>query len=187
MPVTYAPGPLIYDTMGHYTLFLAGSIEMGLAEDWQEDACRILGEAFQIYNPRRKDWNNNWGDNSPELYRQIVWEQERIMSSDIVLFYFDPKTKSPVTLLELGQCLVVPNKKIVVVCPDGFWKKANVVITCEKYGVPVSNDLDSSLNDLFMIGMNKLISEANRLNKLRDDYYNNGLVKERRIAIEQKS
>jgi hypothetical protein len=187
MPVSYAPEPLVHDTVGYHTLFLAGSIEMGLAQDWQKDACRILGEAFQIYNPRRKDWDNKWNHDSAELYRQITWEQERIMSSDIVLFYFDPETKSPVTLLELGQCLEVDDKSIIVVCPDGFWKKTNVVLTCERYGVPVSNYLDKTLNDLFMVGMNRLITNTNRLNRLKDEYYNNQLVIEGRANFEQKS
>jgi hypothetical protein len=40
---------------------------------------------------------------------------------------------SPVTLLEMG--LHARSKKLVVCCPDGFWRKGNVDIVCERYGI----------------------------------------------------
>ena len=47
--------------------------------------------------------------------------------------YFDPKTKSPISLLELG--LFSRSDKLMVICPDGFWRKGNVDIVCEKYNI----------------------------------------------------
>jgi hypothetical protein len=47
--------------------------------------------------------------------------------------YFDPNTQSPISLLELG--LHARDGKLIVLCPEGFWRKGNVDIVCEKYGV----------------------------------------------------
>lgn len=47
--------------------------------------------------------------------------------------YFDPNTQSPISLLELG--LHARGGKLIVLCPEGFWRKGNVDIVCEKYNV----------------------------------------------------
>ncbi len=49
--------------------------------------------------------------------------------------YFDPDTKSPITLLELG--LIVRDKptRLIVYCPEGFYRKGNVDIICRKYKI----------------------------------------------------
>ncbi len=47
--------------------------------------------------------------------------------------YFDPDGKAPISLLELG--LHARGGKMVVCCPEGFWRKGNVEIVCERYGV----------------------------------------------------
>jgi hypothetical protein len=41
---------------------LAGSIEMGKAEDWQQKVSKELSEfdEINILNPRRDDWDNSW-------------------------------------------------------------------------------------------------------------------------------
>jgi hypothetical protein len=39
-------------------IFLAGSIEQGVAEDWQKQVTAALnGLNYCLYNPRRPDWN----------------------------------------------------------------------------------------------------------------------------------
>ena len=47
--------------------------------------------------------------------------------------YFDPNTKSPVSLLELG--LYAHTGKLRVCCPDGFWRKGNVDVICARFGI----------------------------------------------------
>ena len=43
-------------------LFLAGSIEQGVADDWQTRVIRALETTtVTIYNPRRPDWDASWG------------------------------------------------------------------------------------------------------------------------------
>jgi hypothetical protein len=31
--------------------------------------------------------------------------------------------------------------KLIVCCPPGFWRQGNVAIVCERYGVPMVDDL----------------------------------------------
>ena len=99
-------------------VFLAGSIEMGAAEPWQarlENALSPL--AGTLLNPRRDDWDASWVqsiENAP-FREQVEWELRGLRSADIVAIYFDPATKSPITLLELG--LVAERHTVLVCCP----------------------------------------------------------------------
>jgi len=39
-------------------VFLAGSIEMGKAEDWQSEMTKFFNELdWGVFNPRRDDWD----------------------------------------------------------------------------------------------------------------------------------
>ena len=53
----------------------------------------------------------------------------------LIAMYFDPQTKAPITLLELG--LLARSGKLVVCCPTGFWRKGNVEIVCQRFRVPM--------------------------------------------------
>ena len=122
-------------------LFLAGSIEQGVADDWQTRVIRALETTTAtIYNPRRPDWDASWvqrADN-PQFREQVEWELRAMERVDRILLYFDPATKSPISLLELGLF----HAKMVVCCPEGFWRKGNVDIVCERYSVPTVRTLD---------------------------------------------
>lgn len=130
----------------HYKkIFLAGSIEMGKAEPWQERlAEEFRNEDAVFFNPRRDDWDSSWTqDPTPgtKFHEQVSWELEKIKESDVIIFYFDPNTQSPITLLELGHCLG-SKRSIIVCCPDGYFRKGNVVITCALNNVPVLNSFE---------------------------------------------
>ena len=139
------------------SVFLAGSIEMGIASDWQQQ----FTEAFQssvststsseatindeqssllILNPRREAWDSSWEQSidNPQFRNQVEWELDALESSDIIVMYLVPDTKSPISLLELG--LFAKSGKMICCCPDGFWRKGNVDVVCEKYGVEVVSD-----------------------------------------------
>jgi hypothetical protein len=60
--------------------------------------------------------------------------------------YFHPETKAPISLLELG--LHAASGKIIVVCPDGFWRKGNVEIVCTRYNIPMFNSLEDGMGAL---------------------------------------
>jgi hypothetical protein len=119
-----------------FSVFLAGSIELGSAENWQtflEE--KLSGIDILILNPRRDDWDASWlqRKTNPKFREQVEWELTAMEQANIIAMYFEPNTKSPVSLLELG--LFARSGKMVVCCPEGFWRKGNVDIVCEKYAV----------------------------------------------------
>lgn len=108
------------------TVFLAGSIEMGVAEDWQtivSNKMKELEMPITIFNPRRDSWDSSWEqrESNPQFNQQVNWEMDRLNECDIILMYFSPGTKSPISLLELG--LHADSRKMIVCCPDEFWRK----------------------------------------------------------------
>ena len=135
------------------TIFLAGSIEQGRAENWQKYCTDTLSADFNILNPRRDNWNPDLNQDIQEhvFYQQVTWELDSLESSDYVLMYLEPGTKSPISLMELG--LMVKTGKMVVVCPDGFWRKGNVDILCHRYNVPQFDTLDEAIS--YVIGLKK--------------------------------
>lgn len=127
------------------SVFLAGSIDMGQAVDWQQLLCEKLTAAnWQgcVLNPRRPDWDNTWEqsiENEP-FRHQVEWELEGLEQATLIVFYFAPESKAPITLLELG--LHARTGKCIVCCVEGFWRKGNVDIVCQKYQIPQVNQLD---------------------------------------------
>ena len=148
MRVIYPP-EIYIKSPGKLSIFLAGSIEMGLAEEWQNKVIEALSKFdIDILNPRRVDWDSSWEqsiDNKPFL-EQVTWELDNLEQADLILFYFAENTKSPVSLLELGRFSTTG--KVICCCPAGFWRKGNVDIVCERYHSPVYEDLDDLIDML---------------------------------------
>ncbi|WP_428267960.1 nucleoside 2-deoxyribosyltransferase domain-containing protein [Haliangium sp.] len=137
--------PAALDGCAAPSVFLAGSIEMGTAEQWQARAERALSDLDDVYmlNPRRDDWDPSWVQSmSNELFcEQVEWELSGLERADVVAVYFAPDTRAPVTLLELG--LFANSGKLVVLCPDGYWRKGNVDIVCRRYDIERVDDFDA--------------------------------------------
>src|SRR3990170_7302602 len=126
-------------------VFLAGSIEMGAAENWQQRVERmLLGVDVVVLNPRRDNWDSSWEQSidNPQFKEQVTWELRAMDSADMIAMNFCADTKSPITLLELGLHTRAGN--LIVHCPEGFWRKGNVDIVCWWYGV----ERAESINDL---------------------------------------
>jgi hypothetical protein len=126
------------------SLFLAGSIEMGAASPWQDAVIAALADRdVTILNPRRPDWDASWRQSidDPQFRAQVEWELDGLERADRIAMYFDPATRAPITLCELG--LHARGGRVVVACPDGFWRKGNVEVVCVRYGVPMVADLDA--------------------------------------------
>lgn len=146
MNIIKPPESLCTNNPSIRSVFLAGSIEMGKAENWQT---KILNypylEGLNIYNPRRDDWDSTWKQEyeNPQFYQQVNWELNALDKADRILFYFAPNTKSPISLLELG--LHANTGKCIVCCPKEFWRRGNVEIVCEKYNIPLYEHLEELL------------------------------------------
>jgi hypothetical protein len=141
MKMLKPPTPI--ELQGKRSVFLAGSIEMGRAVDWQMEIGRALDDLdVVVLNPRRDAWDASWVQSidNPEFRGQVEWELVGQECADVVAFYFAPDTKAPITLLELG--LAARSGKAVVACPDGFWRKGNVDITCARYGATLVAGLE---------------------------------------------
>ena len=143
--------------MGFKHIFLAGSIEMGTAENWQDRLTNRLKNEYDkknivILNPRRDDWDSSWEQdkNNPKFFEQVTWELDSLEGVDIIPMYFDENTKSPITLLELGlfadRYSSATDQKIIVYCPKGFWRKGNVDIVCSRYGIQVFENEETWFN-----------------------------------------
>lgn len=135
-------------------VFLAGSIEQGSAENWQTrivDHLKTIEtpNELEIFNPRRDNWDSSW-PNDPhfdEFRNQVLWELEHISLSDVVFFWFDPNTKSPISLLELGIVLT-SEKHVIIYCPKEFYRYGNVEITASTFGEPVFTDPEQAIDRL---------------------------------------
>lgn len=143
------------------TIFLAGSIEQGKAEPWQEEMSKFFAAMdHHVFNPRREEWDSSWehSPQNPQFYQQVMWEQTALEQADFVFFYFDPNTKSPITLLELGQCLG-SRKRTFVVCPEGYWRRGNVQMMCDLYAVRFFDSLTSFKEKVLKESLNIKIEE----------------------------
>ena|SRR3990167_7829192 len=130
-------------------LFLAGSIEMGVAENWQEKVVRLLKDTdWILFNPRRSDWDSSWVQSidNPQFREQVGWELEALTLADKIILYFDPNTKSSISLLELG--LFAKSDKMIVICPEGFWRKGNVDIVCHRYAIKQAKTIEEAMTYL---------------------------------------
>ena len=117
---------------------------MGTAEDWQT---RLIAELADydgiILNPRRENWDASWVQSihNPKFKEQVNWELDALGCASVVVFYFDPTTKSPITLMELGLA-AASGSDVIVCCPDGFWRKGNVEIICDRFNLSLCNTFD---------------------------------------------
>jgi hypothetical protein len=145
MKIIKAPNPI--GSREGICLFLAGSIEQDTAEHWQTRLIKYLekskfSEKITIFNPRRDDWDSSWEEQkeNKKFNEQVTWELEAMERADLIPMYFDPNTKSPISLLELG--LNARSGKLIVHCPRKFWKKGNVDMVADKYDFPVFENKD---------------------------------------------
>ncbi len=146
--VIKAPGKIPADDR-RLKVFLGGTIDMGTAENWQQKVGeQLAGQEVILLNPRRDDWNRDWKPvaDEPNFREQVEWELNALEASDYIIMYLIPGSQSPISLLELG--LHARTGKLMVICPDGFWRKGNVDIVSEKYHINTYNNLDEVIDEI---------------------------------------
>ena len=127
------------------TVFLAGTIDMGNSENWQKKTIQTLDKTLInciVYNPRR----DTCPSGNTEFERQVNWEQDMLEDSDIIFMYIAGTSKSPITLLELGEFLT--SGRLIVVCEEDFYRYGNVRIMCERFNVPLFNSYEEGVEKL---------------------------------------
>ena len=129
------------------SIFLAGTIDNGNSFNWQETIIEALKDVdIKIYNPRRLDWDSTWEnvESNPQFNQQVSWEMTCLEKSDLILMYFAPNSISPISLLEFGLFY----NKMIVCCPDGFWRRGNVDIVCRRYNIPKVNNIQEMIDEV---------------------------------------
>lgn len=135
-----------------YKIFLAGTIEMGTSHDWQSDVINHFNKKnnkkFTIFNPRRVHWDSSWEQSfeAPNFFQQVSWEMDAMDKADIIIMNLLPESKSPISLLELG--LYAKSGKLIVSCPEGFYRRGNVQMVCNKYNIPLYSSIKELLYEL---------------------------------------
>lgn len=139
------------------SIFLAGSIEMGKAVNWQKEfieKTQKLKKAksrieWHICNPRRDDWDNKWKQSieNPHFYQQVQWELTYLEKCYYKVFYFAANTLSPITLLELGT-FHKENNVYVCASPD-YLRFGNIEVFTNRYNVPLHSSLDEVISKIF--------------------------------------
>jgi hypothetical protein len=168
MKVIYAPSEI--DLGSESLVFLAGSIEMGKAKEWQNEFVEIMEgvltrkqiqKRLLILNPRRKDWDSSWVQEKEnvQFHQQVSWELTALELADYIVFFLQAGTVSPVSLLELG--LYARSGKILVVCENGFHRKGNVDIVCERYKIPQC--------ETFAVAANMIVENLGKQKNLNND------------------
>jgi hypothetical protein len=132
-------------------VFLAGSIDMGTADNWQPKVTEMLQDCEDIgyvFNPRRLDFCVEAEQSITNAYfkEQVEWELDHLDKADIVFLYLDPASKAPISLLELGY--MAKTKKLIVCCPEGFWRKGNIEVVCAREEIPLFTDLQEAVDAL---------------------------------------
>jgi hypothetical protein len=139
-----------------YSIFLAGSINQNKATDWQKKVVKALGKyKVTLFNPRRDNWDGDLEQviTNPVFKGQVVWELDGQDDCDLIIMYFDKEGESPITLLELG--LYASSGKLVVCCEEGFWRKGNVDIVCERFKITQAKTLDELISIVEMKYLSK--------------------------------
>lgn len=140
MRVLEPPSP-IDAAPGERVVFLVGSIDQGAADDWQARLIAALADVDgAALNPRRAAWDASWRQSidEPRFREQVTWELDGLERADVIAMWFAPASRAPITLLELGLC--ARGGRLLVGCPDGFWRKGNVEVVCARFGVPLLAD-----------------------------------------------
>lgn len=150
MKVIKAPEEFDPLTETGISIFLAGSIEMNKADNWQARVEERFSkyENVTLLNPRRDDWDitQKPSADNPYFEEQVIWEMENLSAVSYIFMYFDPNTISPISLLELGaHC---EDGKMLVCCPDGYFRKGNVEIFCDYHLILFYDNLSDALDYL---------------------------------------
>ena len=132
-------------------VFLAGSLETGETGDWQARVTsRLSNLPISILNPRGDNLDPGWEQvaTDEQISEQVKWELDYIARADVIAMYFDPGTKASTALLEFGMC--AGGRKMIVGCPQNFYRRGNVEIVCERKGIIIVDSFNEFVESIIV-------------------------------------
>ncbi|KAI0548346.1 hypothetical protein F4679DRAFT_321190 [Xylaria curta] len=129
---------------GTKSVFLAGTTTAVGNVDWREQlSASLSGYPITVFNPNRPDWDSTWREdiNFDPFREQVSWELDKQEKADLVVVYFHPATQAPISLLEFG--LSAHTGKVIAIAPEGYSKRGNVQIVCQKFGIEFLDNIDT--------------------------------------------
>lgn len=135
--------PQQIETRGLPSVFLAGTIDMGNSENWQDIFVKEFANyKIDIYNPRRTHWDSSLQQDfsNSQFYQQVYWELNALEKADYIVLNLLNNSKSPISLLELG--LFAKSRKLLVCCPDALYRSGNIQIVCDKFDIPLFRNIE---------------------------------------------
>ena len=127
-------------------VFLAGAIDQGRAEPWQDVVMQHLQHRpGTVLNPRREAWDATWRQDldDPRFAEQVTWELDALEAADAILCWLPAGSQAPISLMELG--LHARRGRLVVGCPAGFHRHGNVDAVCRRWNIPMAASLPEAL------------------------------------------
>ena len=82
---------------------------------------------------------------NPQFREHVEWELDYLDRADVIAMFFDKNGISPISLLELG--LYALSRKMVVCCPKGYWRRGNVQIICNRFGIQLVENLEEFIGE----------------------------------------
>ena len=125
---------------------------MGASENWQEqfaDRFRGYDDDLVLLNPRRLDWDSSWAQSpvrGTPFYAQVNWEFDHQDLATLCVYYFAPRSASPITLLELGCYGSQDPKNVIVACSPEYYRYGNVTMFCERNNIEQVGDLEALID-----------------------------------------
>ncbi|KAG9242628.1 hypothetical protein BJ878DRAFT_159774 [Calycina marina] len=145
--VVNAPKPYTPQA-GEKSIFLAGTVDYAAVDSglptWRETITTSLSHLpITVYNPHRRVWDFKEDINDPRFVEQTTWEMDMMdRATVVILFIHDREEKAPVSLLELGLGARKGKGNMVVRCPEGFWRRGNVQVVCQRFGIPMVESVE---------------------------------------------
>lgn len=125
-------------------VFLAGSIDLNLDGNWRQEVTDQVGDKVHFIDPTISGHD---AMDDLQMENHINWELDMLNLADKVFLNFLPESKSPISLIELG--MYARTSKLIVVCPNAFFKSRYIKTLCKKYKIPLFTTVDTAIRATF--------------------------------------
>uniref|UniRef100_L7J460 Uncharacterized protein n=1 Tax=Pyricularia oryzae (strain P131) TaxID=1143193 RepID=L7J460_PYRO1 len=131
-------------------VYLAGSTTGSGTADWREALVGSLAHLPVTWvDPSRPEWDESWReDYDHEPFREHVkWELDMKRRADLVVVHLAASSRPSDGLLELGE-MAGARRRCKVVCENGYQKRGDVVMLCQRHEIAVFGSVGELARDL---------------------------------------